>query len=324
VLRDRPKDRPFFLWLASLDPHRDYQEGTITEPHSPEDAVVPPYLPEVPEVRRDLALYYDEISRLDHYVGEVLAELDRQGVARDTLVLFLSDNGRPFPRCKTTLYDSGIRTPLIARWPGYVRTGSRCGTLVSTIDVAPTLLKLAGVEPGLGFQGKDLSPLFKDPTARVRDLVFAERNWHDYAARGRAARSERFKYIRNDDHERPLTPPADAVRSPTFVAMRRLRDQGQLAAEQRACFVSPRPTEELYDVDADPHELHDLAGDPRYAKVLAEMRRALSDWTRETGDVVPERLSPDEFDRETGQPLPDRVRPRPTKRTPATKGVSKP
>ena len=202
-------------------------------------SIVPPYLPDVPEVRKDLALYYDEIGRLDHYVGEVLAELDRQGVAGETLVLFLSDNGRPFPRCKTTLYDSGIRTPFIVRWPGHVRPGSRCGSLVSTIDIAPTVLRLAGIEPGPSFQGKDLSPLFKDPTAKVREFIFAERNWHDYAAHGRAVRSERFKYIRNDDHDRPLTPPADAVRSPTFEAMRRLRDAGKLTPTQQACFVQP-------------------------------------------------------------------------------------
>jgi arylsulfatase A-like enzyme len=314
VLRDRPRDRPFFLWLASLDPHRDYQPGTIPEPHRPEAVIVPPYLPDVPEVRKDLALYYDEISRLDHHVGEVLAELDRQGVADETLVLFLSDNGRPFPRCKTTLYDSGIRTPFIVRWPGHIRPGSRCGSLVSTIDIAPTVLRLAGIEPGPTFRGKGLSPLFQDQKARVHEMIFAERNWHDYAAHGRAARTERFKYIRNDDNQSPLTPPADAVRSPTFRAMRRLRDEGKLAPAQSACFIGPRPAEELYDVDTDPHELINLAGDPRYAKVLIEMRRALSAWEGETSDVVPKGLSPDEFDRETGEPLPGRVRPRPTKR----------
>jgi arylsulfatase A-like enzyme len=199
LLRDRPRDRPFFLWLASQDPHRDYQTATIPQPHRPEEVIVPPYLPDVPEVRKDLALYYDETSRLDHYVGEVLAELDRQGVAGETLVLFLSDNGRPFPRCKTTLYDSGIRTPFLIRWPGHVRPGGRCGSLVSTIDIAPTVLRSAGIEPGPTFQGKDLSPLFNDPTTKVREFVFAERNWHDYAAHGRAVRSERFKYIRNKE-----------------------------------------------------------------------------------------------------------------------------
>ncbi len=310
VLRERPRERPFFLWLAALDPHRDYQPGAIAEPHRPAEVVVPPYLPDVPEVRKDLALYYDEIGRLDHYVGEVLAELDRQAVVGDTVVVFLSDNGRPFPRCKTTLYDSGIKTPLLVRWPGRVRPGSRCGSLVSTVDIAPTVLKLAGIEPGPSLQGKDLSPIFADPMTEVRDFVFAERNWHDYAAHGRAVRSEWFKYIRNDDHSSPLTPPADAVRSPTFQAMRRLRDDGKLTPAQQACFVSPRPAEELYDVDADPHELVNLAGDPTYAVVLAGMRKALADWGRETEDAPPGTLTPDEFDRETGGPLPGRKRPR--------------
>jgi arylsulfatase A-like enzyme len=314
TLRDRPKDRPFFLWLAALDPHRDYQAGAIPEPHRPDAAVVPPYLPDTPEVRADLALYYDEIGRLDRFVGAVVAEVDRQGIAEQTLILFLSDNGRPFPRCKTTLYDSGIRTPWIVRWPGHVAPGSRCTRLVSSIDIAPTILKLAGIEAGPIMQGRDFSPLLKDPAAKVRDLVFAERNWHDYAARGRAVRSERFKYIRNSDSALPLTPPADAVRSPTFRALRRLRDAGTLAPEQRACFVRPRPAEELYDLETDPHELHDLAGDPNAAEVLDRMRRALAGWERETGDEAPAALSPDEFDRETGEPLPNRARPRPTKK----------
>ncbi len=323
VLRGRPRDKPFFLWLAALDPHRDYEPGAIPHPHRPEDVFVPPYLPDVPEVRKDLALYYDEIGRLDYFVGEVLAELERQGEAGNTLVLFLSDNGRPFPRCKTTLYDSGIKTPLIARWPGHIAPGSRSRSLVSTVDIAPTILKLAGVDPGPTIQGKDFAPLFKDPAAKVRELIFAERNWHDFASHGRAARSERFKYIRNDDREKPLTPPADAVRSPTFQAMRRLRDDGKLTVLQRSCFVSPRPVEELYDVDADPNETANLAGDPKFAEVLGDMRQALTRWTRETGDVVPDKLSPDEFDRETGDPLPNRTRPRPTKATRRAGGSSK-
>jgi N-sulfoglucosamine sulfohydrolase len=317
VLRDRPKDRPFFLWLAALDPHRDYETGAIPEPHRPEDVVVPPYLPDVLEVREDLALYYDEIGRLDHHVGLVLAELDRQGVADETLVLFLSDNGRPFPRCKTTLYDSGIRTPLIARWPGQIKPRGRCESLVSTVDLAPTILKLARLEPGPTVQGKDLAPLFKDPSAKVREMIFAERNWHDFASHGRAARSERFKYIRNDDADRPLTPPADAVRSPTFLAMRRLRDEGKLTPLQSSCFAKPRPVEELYDLEADPDETVNLAADPKFAETLAGMRRALADWSRETNDVMPERPSPDEFDRETGDPLPNRARPRPAKKAPS-------
>ncbi|MHB1559388.1 MAG: sulfatase family protein [Isosphaeraceae bacterium] len=321
VLKERPRDRPFFLWLASLDPHRDYQPRSIPEPHRPADAVIPPYLPDTPEVRADLALYYDEIGRLDHHVGEVLAELDRQGVVGETLVLFLSDNGRPFPRCKTTLYDSGIATPFLVRWPEHVPAGSRCGGLVSTVDIAPTVLKLAGIEPLPTFQGKDFGPMLTDPSARVRDPIFAERNWHDYAAHGRAARSERFKYIRNDDASLPLTPPADAVRSPTYRTMQRLNAAGTLTPAQRACFISSRPREELYDLNADPHELVNLAGDPRFAEDLARMRKALETWEKETVDPPVGTLTPDEFNRETGAALPNVVRPR-RPRKPAAAGAT--
>ncbi|QDV37502.1 sulfatase family protein [Tautonia plasticadhaerens] len=310
VLRDRPRDRPFFLWLAALDPHRDYREGTIPEPHSPEAMVVPPYLPDTPEVRRDLALYCDEISRLDHHVGQVLDELDRQGVADETLVLFLSDNGRPFPRCKTTVYDSGIRTPLIARWPGRIAPGGESGALLSAVDLAPTLLSIAGLEAGPTFQGRDASALFDDPSASIREFAFAEHNWHDYAARKRAVRSDRYKYIRNDDATMPLTPPADAVRSPTFAELKRLRDEGGLGPDQDACFALPRPAEELYDLDADPHELTNLADDPRHAEVLDAMQAALDSWSAETVDAPPVALSGDEFDRESGKPFPNRRRPR--------------
>ena len=187
ILRDRPTDKPFFLWLAAVDLHRDYQPGTIPASRTaPKMSSSRHTFPMCPTSGKGPGRhYYDEISRLDHYVGEVLAELDRQGIARNTLVLFLSDNGRPFPRCKTTLYDSGIRTPFIVRWPGHVRAGTRCGSLVSTIDIAPTVLRACGFDPGPTVQGKDLSPMFKDPSAKVRDLIFAERNWHDFAAHGR-------------------------------------------------------------------------------------------------------------------------------------------
>lgn len=304
TLRERPRDQPFFLWLAAFDPHRDYRAGAVAPPHRAEDIVVPPYLPDVPEVRGDLALYYDEVSRLDRYVGEVMAELDRQGVADNTLVLFISDNGMPFPRAKTTVYDSGIRTPFILRFPGMVSPGGVSSRLVSTVDIAPTFLELAGVRRPASFQGTSLVPVLRNPGQKVRDYVYAEKNWHDFYDRSRAVRSERFKYIRNHYPDIPNTPPADAVRSPTFSAMLRLRDAGELTPEQRVPFVLPRPAEELFDTWADPFETRNLADDPRYGAVLAEMRRALDSWQRATNDAVPAERTPDGFHRETGEPLP--------------------
>lgn len=313
TLRGRPKDKPFFLWLAALDPHRDYVPNIIPQPHRPEDVLVPPYLPDAPEVRRDLALYYDEIARLDDYVGQVVTELERQGVTNDTMIIFLSDNGRAFPRAKTTLYDSGIKTPLIIKWPGQVKAGGATKSLISTIDIAPTLLELAGLKPAVSMQGRSFARLLKAPQTRVRDEIFAEKNWHDYEDRARAVRTGRFKYIRNYYPEFPLTPPADAVRSLTFQTMRRWLAAGKLDQAQLRVFASPRPAEELYDTQADPHELRNLASDAKYAAALAQHRQKLQAWEQATADR-PLAQSPDEFDRETGEPLPNRVRPRPGKK----------
>ncbi|UCD50441.1 MAG: sulfatase [Phycisphaerales bacterium] len=303
TLQKRPKDQPFFMWLAAIDPHRRYQPNTIAEPHGPEDVVVPPFLPDIPETRRDLAMYYDEITRMDGYIGRVLDELDRQGVADNTFVLFLSDNGRPFPRCKTTVYDSGIKTPFIARWPGHVPSGRVCDSLVSVIDIAPTIIELASLASSPTFQGESFVPLLRDSQTSTRQSVFAEHNWHDYRAHERAARSKRYLYIRNALPEVACTPPADAVRSITFQAMRKLRDAGKLSPAQQGCFVAPRTAEELYDVELDPYQLMNVAADPKYARVLAQMRSVHEAWARRTHDEIPSELTPDRFDRETGARL---------------------
>lgn len=314
TLQARPLDKPFFLWLAAFDPHRDYETNILERPHLQHDAEVPPYLPNVQAVRLDLALYYDEIARLDEHVGRVLDYLAAHGLDRNALVLFISDNGRPFPRCKTTLYDSGIRTPFILRWPGMVAAGAVCERLVSTVDIAPTILELAGVLPLPGFQGVSFTPLLTKPDRPVQQYIFAERHWHDYEAFDRAVRSERFKYIRNHFTDLPNTPPADVVRGASHRTLQRLRDRNILTPAQTTCFTIPRPEEELYDTAADPHELNNLARDPRHNAMLFEMRQVLAAWQQAAGDKWPSARTPDEFDRETGSPLPNRVRPRPSKK----------
>ena len=303
ALRERPRDKPFFLWLAAVDPHRGYGKNAIPKPHSGADAVVPPYFPDVPETRDDLALYYDEISRMDSFMGEVLNELEEQKVERDTLVLFLSDNGRPFPRCKTTVYDSGIHTPFIVRWPSAVKANGVTQSLVSSVDIASTFLQLAGAVVPASFQGVSFAAVLRDPSAEVRHHAFAEHNWHDYTAHKRAVRSARFTYVWNAYPDLPGTPPADAVRSPTYNVMQRLHAAGDLSPAQRDCFVAPRPAEELYDALDDPHSLRNLAGDPAYANRLAALRAVLEAWKKETGDSVSETRRPDGFDRQSGKRL---------------------
>ena len=302
ALRERPKDKPFLLWLAALDPHRAYQPNTIPEPHKPENVVVPPYLPDNDSTRKDLALYYDEISRLDSYLGKVMEELKKQGEDENTLVIYMSDNGRPFPRAKTRLYDSGIKTPFIVRWQGKVQKG-RTDAMVSSIDIAPTFCELAGAEISETFQGFSFAPVLEDPSAEIREYIASEHNWHDYQAHERAVRNDRFLYIRNAFPELNASPPADAVRSITYQKMIKLYKDGKLSENQLDCFTEPRPAEELYDVVNDPYQLNNLAQNQDYEAELAKMRELLDNWIDEFNDKVPENPTPDKFDRWTGERL---------------------
>ena len=310
LLRERDTSKPFFAWLAAVDPHRPYDDNILEHPHDPGQAVLPPYHPDTPLVRKDYARYYDEITRLDHFVGLVLAELEAQEAADNTLVMFLSDNGRPFPRDKTTLYDSGIRTPLIVRWPGIVKPGTRCDQLVSAVDLATTILTLADLPVGETYEGRDFTPLLRGENQAIRDAIFAEKNWHDYEDRSRAVREKRLKYIINHYFDLPGTPPADAARSDTFREMQRLHADGKLPAVQATCFAKPRPREELYDLASDPHEIRNLAADPAHQETLQRLRARYEAWRMRTADRLPGRRTPDEFDRVTGKPTPARIRPR--------------
>lgn len=302
ALEKRPKDKPFFLWLAALDPHRDYQANAIPEPHHPKDVIVPPYLPDNDSTRKDLALYYDEISRLDSYLGKVMEELKKQGVDENTMVIYMTDNGRPFPRAKTRMYDSGIKTPFIVRWPDQLKKG-RSDALTSSIDIAPTLCELAGAKIPENYQGFSFVPVLKDRHVEIRDYIAAEHNWHDYQAHERAVRNHKYLYIRNAFPKLNASPPADAVGSITYQEMIKLYKAGKLNENQLDCFVKPRLAEELFDVVNDPDQLRNLASDPEYTNVLDEMRNLLDSWIVEYGDKIPEHPSPDTFDRWTGKRL---------------------
>ena len=154
--------------------------------------------------------------------------------------------------------------------------------------------------------------------------VFAEKNWHDFEDHARAVRDMRFKYIRNYYDDLPNTPPADAVRSPTYVVMNSMYKAGKLPPQQSTCFVAPRPKEELYDTVNDPHELKNLASDKNFAGHLTRLRKALSDWEQRTGDAPPTLRTADEFDRVTGKPTAARRRPRWSKEKMVAEGLTAP
>lgn len=285
-LRNRPAGRPFFMWFASFDSHRGWNADTFSGLNRPADVVVPPYLADTPETRADLASYYDEITRLDHFVGEVLLELERQKVLDHTIIIFTSDNGRPFPHSKTQLFDDGIKTPLLIFQPGRP-AGGRTAALVSAIDYAPTILALAGLPASPTMQGVSLLPLLHDPQATVRDYVFAEHNWHDYPAHVRLVRTGDFVYLRNAWPDLQQPGATDTYASPSANALRALRARDALTPLQAGIFLAPRPAEELYDLSADPGETTNLVTTPSSETTLARLRNVMSRWQQETGDSVP-------------------------------------
>lgn len=313
LLDDRDRKKPFFLWLAAWDAHRPWDDEPKPYLHKREDVVVPNYYPATDLLVDDMRQYYDEVSRFDDMIGQVVAKLEQQGVANNTLIIVMADNGRPFVRDKATMYDGGMRTPFIAWWPKGIKKGVS-QSIVSAVDIAPTFLELAGVKAGPTYQGRSFAALLANPELPFRDYAFSERNWHDFEEHGRTVRSDRYRYIRNDYTDVPPTPSADQVYHPTWAELGRLYDQGALTYQHSRPFLAPRPNEELYDYRSDPLEYNNLAGNPAYAKVLAEMREQMALWTRDTDDFIPSVRTPDDFDRRTGEKLPSRQRPRPDKK----------
>jgi arylsulfatase A-like enzyme len=309
-LQKRPKDRPFFFWFASLDAHRawdadsEWDEAAYGPKHDPAKVKVPPFLIDDAGTRDDLASHANEVTRLDHFVGRVVAELESQGVLKNTLLFVPADNGRPLPRAKTRLHDSGMKAPLVAHWPaGIQRAGSATKSLVSSIDLAPTILEVAGVSAPETFQGVSLRPLFADPAAQVRRLAFSEHNWHDYEANARSVRDGEYLYILNLRPKMPWQGPADSVRSPSHAALQLAETAGKLSSAQQDVFLAPRPAEELYRTTDDPDQLQNLVENPRHADAVRRLRAIMRQWRDETADGNPANPSVDGFDRKTGKRL---------------------
>ncbi len=309
---DSAGTRPFFLWVGFLEPHRPYERGASSR-HDPAAVAVPPHLADTRETRADLVRYYDEIARMDDAIGAVVAELERRRLRERTLVVFLSDNGAPFPREKGTLYDSGTRTPLIVSWPGVVPAGAVYDRgLVSTVDLAPTLLELAGIEPPAAMQGRSFRPLLTAPDSYGgRTYVYSERNWHDCDEHQRAVRTGRYKLIRTDAYtELPLCNAADIGASPAFRALRARAGAGRLTPAQRRLFEAPRARIELYDLATDPWELTNLAEDAAQAARVLELTEVLQEWMEDTDDFpAAYRVRDDHTDRITGVHFSTRIPP---------------
>ena len=275
--------RPFFAQVQFSETHRNFKPCK-EHPVDPAKVTLPPYYPDHPVARKDWALYLETINVLDAKIGQVLARLDDGGLADNTIVFYFADHGRAHVRGKQWLYDGGIHIPLVIRWPGHIKPGTVTDELVSAIDFAPTCLKLAGVEPPRHMEGR----VFLGPGRDTpRDYIVAARDRCDETMdRIRCVRDKRFKYIRNFMPERPYTQPNryKERQYPMLALLKELHAEGKLNAVQALFMADRRPEEELYDIQADPWEVRNLAASPEHQDALKTMRERLEKWIRETGD----------------------------------------
>ncbi len=311
--RKRPdSDQPFFAVFNFTSPH----EGQIRNParhrrnrevlspekqHDPAHAIVPPYYPDTPIVRQDLAHYADNITAVEYEMQRILDQLEEDGLTEDTIIWIWGDHGRGLPRGKRWVYDSGTQVPLIIvvpeKWqsvanpqqPEAVAAGTVTDRLVSFIDFAPTMLSLCGIEPPEHFQG---SAFLGKYDAEPRSVVFAHRDRMDERYDLiRSVRNHRFRYIRNFmPHVTYGQRISYMDQMPTMREMRRLHAEGKLSGPEAQYFRETKPVEELFDTELDPHEIHNLADNPAYRETLRALRAECEAYMKAIGDIglIPE------------------------------------
>lgn len=287
--------RPFFLTVGFGDPHRTGSvfpatrrgDRSTTPGGEPSALPLPDFLPGLPEVRQDYADYCASVNNLDRCVGAVLAALEESGATSSTLVIFLSDNGIPFPGAKTNLYDAGIRLPLIIRAPGLGRAGTVCDALASWVDIAPTILEWAGVETGREtMHGRSLLPVLANPEAKAegRERVFASHTMHEITMYYpmRAIRTRDYKLIWNLAHPLPYPISGDILKSPSWQAI--AATPGAEVGRRPLERYLHRPEFELYDLRQDPTESRNLAEDEAHRETLERLKADLLEMMRRTDD----------------------------------------
>ena len=295
-VKDRPKDKPFFFWFASTDAHRAWSITKEAPKYDPKDVIIPPYLVDTPVTREDLTGYYHEVSRFDYYIGLVTAELKKQGVLENTMIIVAADNGRPFPRCKSRMYDSGIKTPWVVHFPEVIKSPSTTQSLISVIDLSATCLELAGIKSPECVQGRSFLPILKKPETRIREVVFAEHNWHVYRNHERMVRFGDYLYIKNNFPNQPNLCYESDDHYPAGEELWKAHAAGKTQLDQQQVFANPCPPEELFQVTEDPHQLSNLIGDKKHTKALKQARVLLAKWTEKTGDSIPDNPTPNRHD----------------------------
>jgi len=286
----RDAAQPWFMVFASNDPHSPWSRGPK---YDPAKITVPPYLHDNAITREALAKYFGEISKLDEQVGALTKMLKDTKQSENTVVLFVSEQGSSFPfGGKWSVYDNGIHSSAILRWPGKVKPGSRSSALMQYVDVTPTFLAAAGIDPtkidvgpdahgATGFDGRSFLPVLLGETDTLREHIFAQhKTIGTNGAIGpypiRAVRDTRYKLIRNLAPELTYTIGGIHKGEPIESWQADAKNDPALAA--RVAHLFNRPSEELYDLQADPYEMKNLAADPALAEIKAKLQTQLDTW----------------------------------------------
>ena len=275
--RNRKDGQPFFGQVQLRGGKLGKRAKAVIDPST---VPVPPYYPDIPEVREEIAHHYDCLLKTDQEIGDLLDQLEKDGLTDSTYIFCFSDHGYKLHRHKQFLYEGGIRMPLLVAGPG-IKSGQVRDDLVSGIDIAPASLAAAGLSIPSFMEGRDF--LAKDYTPR--EYLVAARDRCDYSIEKiRAIVTPRFKYLRNYLTDRPFMQPSYKDPWPVSIRFREMMANNEMNETQLIFFGPEKPPEELYDLENDPHEIHNLAEDSAFQKELEEHRTMLKDWIAETGD----------------------------------------
>ena len=274
-----PKGKPWFGQIQ-LRGGKDRPRFNPEEKMKLGDVPVPPYYPDTELVRKEIAHHYDCIKWTDMQVGQIIAKLKEDGIYDNTMIILLSDHGYKLHRDKQFLYEGGINMAFMVAGPG-IEAGRVRDDLVSAIDVGPTSLAFAGIDIPKHMEGRHI--FAKD--YKPREFVVSARDRCDYTIEHiRAIVTPKYKYLKNFLTDRPYMQPSYKDPWPVSKEFRRMMDAGEMKGAQKFFFGDKKPAEELYDLENDPHEINNLAKDPKFAKVLARHREILAKWMKETDD----------------------------------------
>jgi N-sulfoglucosamine sulfohydrolase len=278
------KSQPFFAVFNYLGTHESQDWDISKVKTDPNSVQIPPYYPDNEIIRKNIAKMYDNIASLDSVFGVILNELEKAGELDNTIIFFWGDHGDGLPRAKRWLYDSGLNIPLIIKFPDKYKAGTVDDKLISSIDLGPTVLSLAGVPVPAHMQG---IPFLGKQTGSQRDAVFAARDRVDESYDMiRSVRTKNYLYIRNYYPNEPFPIWVPYLSNmPIYKEMLRLDAEGELTGPQKNWMAYSRPPEELYDVKADPFQINNLVNDPKLKTVLEDLRKRHKEWTIETSDM---------------------------------------